>query len=572
MRKIRISLTIGLTSILLLGVVGVQASYGEEDPPAFPESHKDFLGGASYMALFGKMIDPADPGPGSSGGGKGGKPSVGPNVQVNDPQLPFPDGLLGRSETTIAASKNSQHIVVGWNDADGFCGPPFGAPCTPPPTPGLSGYGFSSDAGGTFIDGGAPFVFGSPGVMTVGDPSMDVSGKRKGETTFYYANLGVFISGPFAAFPTAGVTVHRGSFDDAGNFAWTDAALLQSPNFPNDFLDKEHIAADKRKDSEGVYVSVTNFIETCDGLPFFGFGQIEGYSSSDGGATWSQSIIQPDETFDCTRTIGPDLTGDGVINQGSQPAVGPDGSVYVAWERGILSPLFGAPVTPEIRVARSTDNGATWTPAAALPLGSGVNPAGVLVSKICSGAFFPPSGYNRDVTNDFPRVDVIPAGDFAGRVVVVWQDCRTANGGTQETTGGFGNPDTDIYVSSSDDSGASWSAPLLVAGGGDGKIQFWPTVSVLPNGEHVDITYYESEELGGTSLVDLFWVQSGDGGATFGSPVRISEVTTDWGATATNIIPNFGDYNTAVSRKDRIFATWADGRNGVPDTFFAVGH
>jgi hypothetical protein len=46
-------------------------------------------------------------------------------------------------------------------------------------------------------------------------------------------------------------------------------------------------------------------------------------------------------------------------------------------------------------------------------------------------------------------------------------------------------------------------------------------------------------------------------------------VTTDWGATASNIIPNFGDYNTAVSAGDRLFSTWADGRYGIPDTFFA---
>ena len=118
-----------------------------------------------------------------------------------------------------------------------------------------------------------------------------------------------------------------------------------------------------------------------------------------------------------------------------------------------------------------------------------------------------------------------------------------------------------------------------MAGGGDDKIQFWPTVSVDEDGEFVSVTYYESEEPSGTdflkfdgvgtSLVDLFLVFSTDGGATFSTPIRVSEVTTDWGATATNIAPNFGDYNTAVSVDDEVFATWADGRNGVPDTFFA---
>ena len=77
--------------------------------------------------------------------------------------------------------------------------------------------------------------------------------------------------------------------------------LLQSPNYPRDFLDKEHIAADKRGDTNNVYVSVTNFMEVgC--MPFFGFGQIELFSSIDGGETWSRSIVQPDETNPLTST------------------------------------------------------------------------------------------------------------------------------------------------------------------------------------------------------------------------------------------------------------------------------
>jgi hypothetical protein len=246
-------------------------------------------------------------------------------------------------------------------------------------------------------------------------------------------------------------------------------------------------------------------------------------------------------------------------------------------------------VTPEIRVAKSTDNGANWTPTA-----SGGDPAGTLVSKICSGALFPPVGYNRDTTNDFPRIAVAQSGPHKGRVYVTWQDCRIANGGTQEEVDdGLGGFDTDIYLAFSNDQGETWSDPILVAGGGDGKIQFWPTVSVQPGG-NLDITYYESEEadlnpdddqecmvpLGPgrtppfriskvSSLVDLYYAQSTDGGITFHPPIRVSNVTTNWCNTYSDAIPNFGDYNTAVSAGNRLFTTWADGRNGVPDVFFS---
>ena len=70
------------------------------------------------------------------------------------------------------------------------------------------------------------------------------------------------------------------------------------------------------------------------------------------------------------------------------------------------------------------------------------------------------------------------------------------------------------------------------------------------------------------SLVDTVVVQSLDGGNTFGAPVRVTTATSNWCTTVSNIRPNFGDY-IGSSIGDTIQATWADGRNGVPDTFFA---
>jgi len=520
-------------------------SFAEEEPPQFPESHKDFLGGASYGALFGLDPNYVAPGPHSSDTGTGRPPRVGLNIQVNDPQLPLPDGLLGRSETSIAAASNGKYLVAGWNDADGFCGPPFGAPCTPPATPGGSGYGWSADGGRTWTDEGAPFVVGTAegNKITLGDPSLDVGGR--GNDTIYYANLSVDQTDPSFDLSGAGMTVHSGSFK-GNSFSWTNGTFIAAPR-DTDFLDKEHIAADKRGGSGDVHVSATNFMEVG-GIPFFGFGQIEVYTSNDGGASFGPaSIVQADETISVPLNQG-------IINQGSMPAVGPQGNVYVIWERGFLYPLTGSAQAPQIVISTSTDGGSTWGPRA-------------VVSDICSGALFPPAGYNRDNTNDFPRIAVAQSGPDRSRVYVAYQDCRIANNGPQSVTGGVGSFDTDIYVAYSDDAGATWTT-TLVAGGGDGYIQFWPTISIQPGG-NIDVTYYESNEVDGTSLVDLYWAQSIDGGASWESPVRVSEVPTDWGATASNLIPNFGDYNTAVSTGNRVYTTWADGRNGVPDVFFS---
>lgn len=242
---------------------------------------------------------------------------------------------------------------------------------------------------------------------------------------------------------------------------------------------------------------------------------------------------------------------------------------------------------PQIVFSRSDDTGQTFG-------------SRVLVSDISAGSLFPPAGYNRNTTNDFPRIAVDNTkGKFKDRIYIVYQDSRIANGGPMPAPIGpedeeaaalldiepqdFGHPDTDIFLRFSDDGGNTWSDPILVAGAGDGKIQFWPVVSVQPDGT-VDVTWYESEEpegttfLGGldgapgpgTSLVDVFYAGSVNGGRTFSKPLRVTEVTTDWAATQTNIRPNFGDYIFHVSTADRVLTTWADGRNAVPDVFYAT--
>jgi len=117
----------------------------------------------------------------------------------------------------------------------------------------------------------------------------------------------------------------------------------------------------------------------------------------------------------------------------------------------------------------------------------------------------------------------------------------------------------------------------------------WPVPSVEPGGR-VNVVYYESQETSAplnpecvenieftnffrvgraNSLVDTIAVSSADGGKTFGAPVKVTTVTSNWCTTVTNIFPNFGDYIGGTSGANRLMPVWADGRNGIPDTFFA---
>ncbi len=547
-----------LVALLAFAFGGGGVARGTE--PVIPADHQEFFSGGAIEPDLTATGTPTSP------TGTGAPPRVGANTQVNAPQQGFPNGLFGRSETTIAASDDGQLLVVGFNDAQGFCGSPFGVACTPQSPPGLSGFAFSSDGGLTWTDGGAPPVIAH--VFTRGDPWLDRGGFDG--VTVYYANLSVHDQ----TGADLGVAVHRGHFS-AGLFAWEDVHVF-GPSNAGDFFDKEAIAA--AKDGSGAaYVSLTNFIKTCN-TPANGFGQIEVFRTHDGGDTWhGPTIVSPDQTF-VTDPSNPACGTTGVLQQSSAPAIGPNGEVYVAWQFG---PTFspGLSTNAEIRVARSLNGGVSFdTP--------------VAIAAINSMRRDPPLGFNRSRINDHPRIAVATTGPNKGRVYVVFYSAvaPTATASTVQNT-----TSVQIFASFSDDQGQTWSTPAPLGGPvlPTTVKRWWPTVSVEPGGV-VNVVYYEEHEqqvtpnptdiecnvsIGGglrrkgtlSSLVDTFWVRSLDGGQTWEAPIRVTTATTNWCTVVSNVRPNMGDYIGSTSGGNRVLATWADGRNGVPDTFFAAG-
>ena len=206
------------------------------------------------------------------------RPRVGPNVQVNAPQQPFPKGLLGRSETSVAATRDGQRLLVEFNDAQGFCGPPSGAACTPESPAALSGFAFSTDGGCSWTDGGAPDPAVFNHVFTRGDPWMDLGGFDL--ATFYYANLAVDATTGAGI----GASVHRGHLDPSG-FAFEDVHTFNSLN-PNDGYDKEATATAKDGGGTG-YVTLTNFKQLCPPSLAQGLGEITVWRISD---SWNSRL------------------------------------------------------------------------------------------------------------------------------------------------------------------------------------------------------------------------------------------------------------------------------------------
>jgi len=493
--------------------------------------------------------------------------TVGANQIVNAPQQLNPNGLIGRSELAIAVDGDDgapgENIVIGWNDADGFL-PQFALG-------GLSGWAFSSNSGASFVDGGglpSTSIPTSPPTTIVpsGDPWFTHWRDDVGNGIFLYSNLAVRANvpgnGPGNGRTVAGLSVHRGTVA-GGTLSWGTPSLIPSPSAVGTFgLDKEAMTSNPNGGVREVYVTATNF-----DLAASPIGGIVAYSSTDGGASFSgPTHVQAQGA-------------DGV--QGSAPAVGVNGDVYVVWERGRFNI---PPAQARIQFRRSTDQGATFGPT-------------IDVAAITAAARKPPAGYNRSRHNDFPRITVAHSGPWKGRIYVAYHDAGSNPDlpGTVTLTGA-GNPalpgvaDADVFIKYSDNGGTSWSAPILVNGAiGDQKAQFWPVVSVTDGGL-VSVFYYEDVETNVTphpndietnrgldgvagrtrrsnrsSIVDGYVALSTDGGASFGTPVRVTDFSSNWSRTVSNIIPNFGDYNDAVSREIgpntvRVYATWADSR------------
>ena len=195
--------------------------------------------------------------------------------------------------------------------------------------------------------------------------------------------------------------------------------------------------------------------------------------SEDQGATWQPTVRISDQAGDC---LDYDETAEGAV-----PAVGPDGSVYMAWGRD------GA-----IWFDRSLDGGLTWG-------------ADIQVATQPGGWDFSIPGVNR--CNGFPiTVCDISDSPWRGRLYVLFSDQRN------------GPDDTDIFLCSSDDQGTSWSAPMRVNGDVGTSHQFFPWLAIDPVTGHLYTVYYDRSRTTGVDTdVVLSW--SRDGGATFSHKV-----------------------------------------------------
>jgi hypothetical protein len=346
------------------------------------------------------------------------------------------------------------------------------------------------------------------------------------------------------------------SYSTNGGVTWSVSALLDSTLLPGGLLRNSDPSV--ATDTAGNFYITTIALNNADGN-----GTVGVYKSTDGGVTFPIAVIAAqsgsedkeyitcDHTpgspyknnlyiswtrfsgntgIKCMRSTNGGLNWSAAVNvstsstsgQGSDPAVGANGEVYVVWIGGGSDDIQW--------FSKSTDGGLSFsTPA-----------------NIAEGPT-PTVPWSQTGNLTFPSIATdITTGPRSGYIYVVWSDAR--------------NGDADVFLTRSTDHGSTWSPPVRVNddGLGNGKVQTWPWIGVDDSGR-VAIVYFDTRNTPNNNTIEAWLATSNNGGQTFVNSV-LSTVQSPTNTPGTNV--RYGDYIGIDYWGNHIVPVWTDERAG----------
>ena len=346
------------------------------------------------------------------------------------------------------------------------------------------GFATSTDSGRTWTNGVLPITKYAGGTFDrASDPAVAFDAKH---------GVWLIVSLPIdealataLAFQPPAVIVNRST---TGGLTWGNPIAVATAT-PHSAFDKTWIVCDD--------TSTSRFYGNCyTEWDDFAHGQkVEMSTSSDGGLTWNPA-----------KTPANSVSG-----FGGQPVVQPDGTVVV--------PIAGGDFAKSIIAFSSRDGGATWTK----------------MVPVASARSHPLGGGLRG-SIPLPTAEV----DGNGTVYVAWQDCRFRRNCSSN----------DIVFSTSTD-GASWTPVKRVPIDNVTSTvdHFIPGLAVdrstSGTGAHLGLAYYSYPQADcdvSTCQLDVGFVSSTNGGATWSAPTQLAgPMSLSWLA-ATGGGPMVGDY------------------------------
>lgn len=563
-------LTVSALLVLLLSTASLSnaALAGHEQPPKFSmprpldsslmEPFQKNLSGSAWLMAegldprlttakgnpLGKLFPPQEAqvrgiAPQASGGGQG------PLVPYRSPSPKFSRNILVtrdfsrvpfQTEPSLAVDpKDPEHLILGVIDYN---------------FPGITTYN-TIDGGATW-EGPYQVKYPSNDLGAAGDPV--IAFDRQGNA--YAASISIdeeeFVVGN--AVGSAAVSAIPIATSSDGGFTWSEPVgaardHIATRSLGSDeegrptyelslpFLDKPWMTVGPSSSNPAqdvIYVTYTKFVTRYNVFflfgvePFLGIPvtetSIEMVRSEDGGLTWSAPISVSPIVLSTQGEDAPKR-----VVQGSQPAVAPDGTLYVAWVDGTDDDSFKG--RAEIYAARSKDNGRTFVTNRA----SDFNELG----------FSPRNASFRYWGSMFPQIAVGPQGEvyiaYTGRP----SDKKTDDG--------------DIYFVASVDQGKTWTRKRL-NDDETSRLQFFPSISAGPDGT-IHAMWGDMRDDPVETRYHIYYASSSDGGKTWIENARV----TDFPSNPNYAFPGgafIGDYFTIKATKNEAYMAWPDARLG----------
>ena len=305
-----------------------------------------------------------------------------------------------------------------------------------------------------------------------------------------------------------------------GGKTYPSVNFFSFENGTNHFNDKPMITTDTNAGSalrDNVYIAW----DAASGGSIGGGVRVA--TSSDHGASFS--ITRADDPSGPGRSIG------------ASPAVGPNGELYVAWNDYVANAIV---------FNRSFDGGRSW----------GV-PNTVSAKTLPFDIAIPAESFRGALVYPSLGVDV-SSGPHRGRIYCSWMDLTPANV-------------TDIFISYSDNNGASWSTPTRVPDQFTFPVdRFNHWMSIDPTNGDVNVAFYDTrnDTTGARFQTDYYLARSTNGGVGFpAADIRVSTVSSNehdcngiFPCDGINYGNQQGDYEGLVSFNGTSYPIWTDSR------------
>ncbi len=299
----------------------------------------------------------------------------------------------------------------------------------------------------------------------------------------------------------------RRSLDGGKTWEAQHIPIIEHPTEPGvPWEDKPYIVADSTQGTFGgnLYVGWTRWTLTD--------SEILLSRSTDGGTTWSKPIEIDDH---------PGLPrDDNGAAEGFEGTVGPDGTLYIVWAQ-----------ENKIMFVTSHDGGATFSHVRE------IIPTAPIMFQIQS----------LERTNGFPQIAIDPrGGQQGGKLYVTWSDYR--------------NGDSDVFLSSSNEHGKTWSPVVRVNNDPvhNGSDQFFQWLAVDPTDGAVNVVFYDRRGDPSNRKQIVVLARSTDGGHSFNNFAWTSEQFDASGVF-------FGDYTGLAALNGRVYGVWTEKPvNNVP--------